>query len=296
MIKNLLIIVLILLKTTLFAQYKTTIDSLKQELTNFDEDTNKVNILLQLGKQYKQNSSDTSLTYFQKALKLTKKINALSYSSICLENIGSFYTDNGNYTKAIKYYQDALVINKRLKNKSGIAKNFSDIGLIYYYQSNYDKALYYFEKALKINVDTKNKNAIARTLGNIGNIFYVQMDYNKAIEYYQKTLELNILNLGEHHSNIALNYKSIGAIVLDQGEYDKALEYFDKGLKLQLELTGEQNSKVASFSLSELAVRHPCLAPFMKMRSLDQSRCCSLTDNRGFLLLTFFLQLLPCKS
>jgi hypothetical protein len=38
------------------------------------------------------------------------------------------------------------------------------------------------------------------------------------------------------------------------------------------------------------------LAPVIKTRSLDQSRCHSLTDNPALLLLTFFLQLLPCKS
>ncbi len=231
--KNLLIIVLILLKITLFAQYKTTIDSLKQELTNFDEDTNKVNILIQLGKQYKQNSTDTALTYFQKALKLAKNINALSYSSVCLENIGSFYTDNGNYTEAIKYYQEALLINKKLKNKSCIARNFSDIGIIYYYQSNYDKALYYFEKSLKINVDTKNKNAIARTLGNIGNIFYFQMDYNKAIEYYQKTLKIQ--KEINDKTGISKSLINIGNIFSIEKKYDKALYYYFKAIIIQNE-------------------------------------------------------------
>ncbi len=240
----------IFLNFSLFAQPKISIDSLEQQLISLSEDTNKVNVLLQLGKQYKQISADTSIIYFQKAIKLAKKINILNSISKCSETLGSFYADYGNYSKAIKYYQEALDINTRLKDKAGIAKNFSDIGTIYFSQSNYDKALNYFENSLKINLETKNRNATARTLGNIGNVFYVQMNYDKAIEYYQKTLKIQ----KEISDKTGISYSliNIGNIYSIEKSYNKAIQYYYKAIKI-LNETGNKKGIALSYGNISIA-------------------------------------------
>ena len=222
----------------LYSQNQTKLDSLNQKLKTSKIDTVKIQTLIAIGKQYENKNADSTLFYYQKALKIAKKSNNQIFISESFRNIGVVYYYQGNYDKALKYWQKALNINKSINNKLAVLKNLGNIGVAYYRQSNYNKALEYDFKALKIYEELENKEGIATNLGNIGIIYRNQGNYDKALEYDFRALK--IYEELKNKEGIATNLGNIGIVYYDQKNYDKALEYYTYALKLYKELNDKR--------------------------------------------------------
>jgi tetratricopeptide (TPR) repeat protein len=152
------------------------IDSLLAALSQAQEDSNKVNLLVELG--------------------------FTSYSVT---------PDNG-----IRYGLQALALAEKLEWQTGIARANATIGLNYAYgKSNYPVALEYFLAALPLFEKTGDTNSIVRVLSSIGDIHRYQSDYAKALEYHFKALHLaeeagdkkrNRGYPGEHRFSLLLSF------------------------------------------------------------------------------------------
>ncbi len=236
------LVLLFLFAGKALAQDQHKIDSLKQVIATVKQacpkpclrDTNKINALLNLGKQYKYTIPDTAIFYYQKALKTAEQIKSKKFIVKSYNSIGLYFYHKSDYTKTLKNWKKALKIQEEISDKSGIAINFGNIGIVYQNQSNYPKAVEYYQKALKINEELGRKSGIAANLGNIGNVYDDQSNYPKALEYYQKALKIND-ELG-NKSGIAINLGNIGNVYDDQSNYPKAVEYYHKSLKINEEL------------------------------------------------------------
>jgi len=216
------------------AQYQNRIDSLEQVLIPLKQDTNRVKILLELGRIYKNVKPDSALYYLNNAINLSKKISSKNYTAECLNTVGIAYAKLGRYKKAILSWEEAIVMYKEIDNLHGEAGALGNLGVVYRNQGNYDKALEYYQKALKINESIGNKQYIAINLGNIGIVYRNQKNYDKAIEYYQKALKMS-KDLNDERS-IARNIGNIGIIYNKKGNYDKSLEYYLRALKIYKDL------------------------------------------------------------
>ena len=126
------------------------IDSILQELPKQKEDTNKVNLLNRLARQY-------------------------------------IYSDP---EVATKFAQQTLALANKLKWEKGIAKANMSLGVISRVESDYPAALNYDAIALKINETIGNKSDMAGCLGNMANVYADQGDRPKALEYYFKCLKV----------------------------------------------------------------------------------------------------------
>ena len=263
-------------------------DSLLALLKTVQEDTNKVNVLNELGWGFR-NKLDTAIILGNQALELSKKINwkmgmanslrtlgtvelrkaevskSLDYHlqalkifeelnyvvgmASCYANIGGDYTEQANYPKAIDYYLKALKIYEGLKNKSGISKQLNNIGIVYYHLSDYPKVLEYDNKALKINEELGDKKAVARTLANMGIVYYEQGDNPKTKPEERKVL------------------------------YEMALENYFKSLKINEE--AEINSGIA-VALGNIGLVYASKGKYSAANSDEQKQSFDLAQDYYF--------------
>ena len=169
---------------------------------------------------------------------------AMSYN-----NIGSVYSDQGDYSKAMEYYQKALEIYKKLVglNHPEVATSYSNIGSVYLYQGDYSKAMEYYQKALEIDIKSYGLNHpdVATSYNNIGSVYSDQGDYSKALKYYQGALDIYIKLVGLSHPNVATFYNNIGCVYAKQGEYIKGLECYQKALEIKEKIFGYRHLDVA---------------------------------------------------
>ncbi len=257
--KNIISIWLILILScsicgNIFSQ-KSITDSLYIELQKADEDTNKVNILIDISLKLQHSYPDSAINYIEQGLSLAKKLNYKKGEADLFNNLGNINWNLGYYDQAISSYQNAIEIYTGLTKspdiylnsfgKKGIANSYKGLGTVAYMQGNYNSAINYYQKAIRIFEELDNTNGIAKCYNNIGMVHWKQNNYDRAIEYYKKALVINEKNnrkigMAACYNNIAIIYKSLG-------KYELAIKHYKKSLTICEEL-GHKNGIAICFN------------------------------------------------
>ncbi len=162
-------------------------------------------------------------------------------------NLGSVYSQEGQYGLAIKALKRALEI------KPKFAQAFYNMGLAYNKKGDYRPAVNHLQQALKI------KPKAARIYHALGDVFYAQKNWNQAVQLYQQALSVDAgytpvyYNLGTAYrkmgnpdnslqvykklKKIKPNdpevYLNIGRTQFKKGLHDKAIIAYEKALQLK---------------------------------------------------------------
>lgn len=222
------------------------IDSLKNVLAHTGEDTDRVNILLRINKEYLNLSSyEESRKYANEAMIISKKLNYKVGIINAYHLIGISYDYQGFYPEALKNYYASLKIKDELGDKKGIGNSYNNIGVVYYYQHNYEEGLKSHFTALKIRKEIADSDGIASTYNNIALIYDDQKKYNEALKYYLEAVRINH-NRGNKDWE-SMNYSNIGLVYNNIKNYPEALKNYFVSLKLSEE-TGNKWGQALSYS------------------------------------------------
>ncbi len=220
-------------------QGQDRIDSLLGRLPKANDDSNKVNLLIDLSHTYYAINPDEGLKYGKHGFALAEKLNWKKGMANASRTIaGNYGYGKSDYTTALKYSLQALQLFKEIEDKTGTARILGDMGVVYWYQSDYPNALKYYFDALRMNEEINNKPDIAATLCNIGIVYNSEKEYQKALEYIIKANQIDE-ELG-NKSGIASNLGDIGELYQNLSDNNKALGYFENSLQLCEEL-GDKN-------------------------------------------------------
>jgi class 3 adenylate cyclase len=169
------------------------IDSLKKVIIAAPNDTNKVNMLIELSMKYRGVSLDSTIKYGMDAKTLAEKQNYAKGTGYALKAIGLAYNMQGDYVNAMQAYKEALAIFEANGIKVGVANMLNNIGVIFYYYSLLDSAQDYYLKSLKISEEIKDTLRIATALAGVGGVYsWKAATYDKAMEFHRRALLLGI--------------------------------------------------------------------------------------------------------
>lgn len=138
--------------------------------------------------------------------------------------------EKNNYTKAYEY--------------AGLCNN---VGLFYQNMGNISKAIPYHEKSLEILKDMENHIVeYATTLNNLVMPYNESGNKEKAMKYLDRALEIYANKLGKHHSmyGAALNNKAI--IKFQDGDYIASLNIFEEALEIVKKSFGENSANYSN--------------------------------------------------
>jgi len=232
--------------TKLSNAQQNKIDSLLLLVKNAKSDSNKVNHLNILSKEYINSGSyDSAMLNAKTALQISTVIadGAISADlkqrvqngiAVTYSNIGLIHWRQGEFPQALDHYLKALKIYEELGNKNKIAGIQGNIGGIYLSQGNHTKALGYYFKVLKAFEELGDKNKMATAYGGIGNIYGEQKQPVKALDYYFKALKI-YEEVGDENG-MATWFSNIGVAYYHLKSYPKALDYYFKALKIDEKL------------------------------------------------------------
>ena len=264
------------------------IDSLKNQLALVD-DSNKIDILIQLSKKYWTIKPSKGLFYSNEAIKLAEKYHDQNKKAKALLYGGVNAWFMGVYDDATEYYQKSLTIAREIQNESLCAYNLNNLGMINTYLKNYEEAIENYSESLLIIEKTgdkieyaKIKNNIAELnmfignldealkqhlsildiiedsdeqvfliwlYNNIGIVYKKKEDYKLALQYFYKSLNLSKKIDNSLGKSKTMNH--IGEVYLLQKEYEKAKEYFFNGLKYAKETDAKENINESYKNISE---------------------------------------------
>ncbi len=107
---------------------------------------------------------------YERVLELDPK-NARAYT-----NLGTYYGQQGNYSKAIDYFKKALFYAPNLY------ASYANIGLVYLNKNQPDSALYYFNKAKSLSPDATTYYNLAITYHRLKQLDSAIIAINKAVQ------------------------------------------------------------------------------------------------------------------
>jgi len=147
--KNILILLILLISTNIFAQ-----------------------------QEYPLSRQDSALIIkYQAAFEEQDKKGKLKEASDNLNSIAMIYWEHNHFSDATIYYEESLILNEKLENENAIAMINSNLALINADLGNYEKALIYFEKTLASRIANKE------TVGTIAALINMSVVYNNLKQY-----------------------------------------------------------------------------------------------------------------
>ena len=170
--------------------------------------------------------------YDSESLALARRVNNTGLESNDLNNIGTIYLSEGNYTKALHYYKVSLPLHV---TASGLAVTYGNIGAAYYGMGNCSEAVQYQTKALNLLNSEKNKGSgdyyvTAVNLINIGGDFICTKNYSRA--KVDITEGLTMMKKIGAKKWIATAYRYLGRLYRSEGNNKKSLFYYRKSHKM----------------------------------------------------------------
>lgn len=228
-------------------------------------------------------------TTAKEALSISQEISYAEGIATGYNNLGVFYKNQGDYSRALMYYHKALSIQDSLRNKQGIAYLYNNIGTIHSLNGNASKALTFYNKAYAIFIEQDDTAKIIGTLNNIGNVYTSTGDldsalsvYNLAKDFYRRSPDKNLF------FDPAIN---IGNIYYKTGNFEEALNFYLQGLKTEDSLRDKfgqakcyQNLAATYFALKEfeqsenVAREGIALASLIEAKPVMQSLYGTLSD------------------
>ena len=264
------IIVSCLFLQLLNAQNPQKVDSLEFSLKLTEDTKDKIETLLNLSNELKNNDPAKALEYannannlaeeidyekgilnsmitiadvywimteYREAMDIAAKSKELAEGSglknelaLSIHIIGRIYLELGDYDKSAEYFFECLKLFEQINYKEGLVKAYNSIGSVYFVQKYYEKALEYSFKSMKIIKEMNDHDGIARQLNNIAAVYGSREDYEKAGQYIEESLKIS-KEFGNRRLE-GVNYLNLGTINKEMKNYDKAIEYFGYALSI----------------------------------------------------------------
>lgn len=254
MIKFLKLIFLALLCGIIFvsvqAQNKNKIDSLVNVLKMAKEDTNKVEVLVNLASQYLNNEPLTSLKYSKQSLALAQKLNYDRGQIQSLNNIGGYYYYTGKFDSTLFYNKAAFKFIVKTGNKKELMNYYGNIGTIYSIKGDYEKSIENKLKSLKICEELKDTLKMAICTRNIGVDFANKGDFSTALNYYFNSLKLS--EAKRDSDGMGSTNLCIGEIYSAEKKYDKAIKYLLNSIDICNAINNIHDASVALFDVANV--------------------------------------------
>lgn len=204
-----------------------SIDEIKRNLHQPQNDTTKVGLYLKASQYYTFHNLDTALIYADSSYALAKKVSAGDGITNSGLNLAYLYRIRGTYPLAIDILHQTL---KALNNETVTThplKIYRWLGKNHYESRQYDSALYWTKRTLQEAKMVRNIQQLVYAYSDYANIFYKKYDFDNAVFYYSKAD-----SVCEHHNLNSVSYLSalgrLGKMKFNTDLYRTAHNYLEK--------------------------------------------------------------------
>jgi adenylate cyclase len=178
------------------------------------------------------NDFPNAIKQHEKRAIIAQKNNDTKYVLITYVELAEIYKALGQYATAIDYNNKILVL---ATDKSSIIGTLGNIGTIYSEIGDFTKALATYERAVKIMDDTIRTNKQISDdflLGRSGlqitiaSIYVANGEYDRALDLYQKVLNV------QNDFIRSMAYMGMGNAFFKKKDFDKSVVYYEKALRI----------------------------------------------------------------
>ena len=229
------------------------IDSLTRVLQTQKEDTNKINTINQLSREYLNvdgRNNALAEDYARQALILSDKLDFLKGKAFAFQTIGSRMELQGKFVEARNKYDSAIQCYEKIGDKNGMADVCGSIASSYFGEQNAPEALNYVYKALKLYEETGNKEGLAFTHMTLASYSIDEKDYHNAIKHLD--LANDFFSKTKMDGAVAIINMMLARMHYEQRNYTKALEFDSIALTINTQIGEVYNSGSAYLNRADI--------------------------------------------
>ncbi len=217
---------------TLSAQYSQKVDSLQALLkTETSPTLKRLQVLSELGWQYRNSHFIKSLEYLSQAILLAQKLEKWEELAQAYNYQGVIYRNLGINRQALESFFNALEIAKKHQVAIQIAYSYNNIGDIYQRQKDFtDKALINIKQAAQIFEEINNQRGLAYAYLRMGEVYQQKGQLDSALRAVKKSLVLRE-QLGKDNA-YATSLKKIAHIYTQDNQLQAALDLLPAAMEI----------------------------------------------------------------
>ena len=175
---------------------------------------------------------------YKEALQLERDLGNESMQAICLNNIGSVYSNKGQYEDALTYFQQALQLREKSKVPQDIVEAVHNLGYTSTDMGQYDQAISYYMRALDLRRSMDDQRGAAIESYSLGTLFDYQGRFGAAINSKQDALK-TFREIKDKTFWMAKMLGGMAEALILAGRGDEAKSYLDEALSLSRELKND---------------------------------------------------------
>lgn len=229
MYRKLIVFIFFILPAGLLAQ-RNIVDSLYQVLGKENIDTNRINLMCDIGYESRVFDPEKALSITNEALSLANRKKYAKGQSRALGVMATIFSKLGNYPRALEFNLQRLKLVEKTNDKESLAGVLINIAAVYVYQEEYAKALTYYQKAdsvIELHNIADYKYNIAINTGDV----YNKLNLNDSAYYYfNKSLTIARQMKDDYYAGISMiglghSYLKTENFLLSMANYKSGLEY-----------------------------------------------------------------------
>lgn len=226
------VILMFLFGLSLDAQTPMNLDSLLSLLPKTAQDSNKVDLFINIGQQYETSQPHLAREYYLKAGNLSQELNYQLGFCKYAANYTALLNMQGKYDSSLAINFEALKIAEQWGNKMWITKMYFNIGNCYNYKLQHETALSYYLKVVPYFEEINNKPYLALIYDVMQMLYQNLKQYPKAVIYGEKSLALFADEPESNERGIALLNLSVGYFYSTPSQPEKAMKGFQAVLQI----------------------------------------------------------------
>lgn len=210
---------------------------------------------------YKMGKYEVAIGFYRKGLQIVGKLDPKNKEIFELyNNLGSAYSKNGNYDKALSIHEKVILNKENVlsPNNLSLAQSYANIAEAYYGLKSYDDAIEYSNKSIAIKETIFSKYANHTELGisyhDIAEIYVEMKKHEEAYHFYKKSVDIFEKYYGKKHYITAHSYSCIAKNFRGLKNYAEAFIFHNKAINIQKKI--HPNHFLIAESYMELAITY----------------------------------------
>jgi two-component system, NtrC family, sensor kinase len=211
-------------------------DSLQQLLAMAKEDTNKVSLLLLLGRTYRIQHRDTAFFYSRQALLLSQQLNYTKGVFDARNEMTTALRLSGNYASALEFAMANLPVAEQHKDTLRIYMTLMDLCGLHLDMNDFARELAYARKIEALSHFPFFRTQVPANVPPITLAYTINFalafeglkQFDSALYYMRRYYSLAQMHKGY---SLAVASGNLAGLLLKLGRYDEARSYFDTTLE-----------------------------------------------------------------